>query len=310
MPDTTVLGRYLFLLQFLVRNSTQSLHSFLQNCIFNVYFLSNYIFRFFLFCTNSFFSVCCSSHWQFFHWIQRSVFLFLGAPAAALATPADVIKTRLQVVARKGQTTYGGVIDCARKIWAEEGGKAFWKGAPGIYSTLRITLHEQVTSMPVTVKLILKNVPPFIKVWLISDQNIELWFCNCEMTETLTIYSSRFTIVATVWRHSDDLRNVSEIFLHRLWWQVSQSKNILNLRLFDYRGSVIRRCISALAVIKMADKCGFHCISGLQNIEIFFWLYSVWCVEWCLFEEHYALKVSSDARQVLQLSSFSCVFKI
>lgn len=52
-----------------------------------------------------------------------------GVPAASLVTPADVIKTRLQVVARKGQTTYTGVIDAARKIWAEEGGRAFWKGA-------------------------------------------------------------------------------------------------------------------------------------------------------------------------------------
>ena len=54
-----------------------------------------------------------------------------GAPAASLTTPADVIKTRLQVVAREGQTTYSGLIDCARKIWQEEGGRAFWKGAPG-----------------------------------------------------------------------------------------------------------------------------------------------------------------------------------
>ncbi|XP_070535510.1 LOW QUALITY PROTEIN: electrogenic aspartate/glutamate antiporter SLC25A12, mitochondrial-like [Ptychodera flava] len=53
-----------------------------------------------------------------------------GAPAASLTTPADVIKTRLQVVARAGQTTYHGVIDCARKIWKEEGFRAFWKGAP------------------------------------------------------------------------------------------------------------------------------------------------------------------------------------
>lgn len=35
------------------------------------------------------------------------------------------------MVARKGQTTYTGVIDAARKIWAEEGGRAFWKGAGG-----------------------------------------------------------------------------------------------------------------------------------------------------------------------------------
>ena len=57
--------------------------------------------------------------------------MFLGAPAAYLTTPADVIKTRLQVVARAGQTTYSGVIDCAKKIYKEEGAVAFWKGGPG-----------------------------------------------------------------------------------------------------------------------------------------------------------------------------------
>ncbi|CAG9808524.1 unnamed protein product [Chironomus riparius] len=51
-----------------------------------------------------------------------------GIPAASLVTPADVIKTRLQVVARSGQTTYSGVIDATRKIMREEGPKAFWKG--------------------------------------------------------------------------------------------------------------------------------------------------------------------------------------
>ncbi|XP_065526459.1 electrogenic aspartate/glutamate antiporter SLC25A12, mitochondrial isoform X2 [Lathamus discolor] len=52
-----------------------------------------------------------------------------GVPAASLVTPADVIKTRLQVAARAGQTTYSGVIDCFRKILKEEGASAFWKGA-------------------------------------------------------------------------------------------------------------------------------------------------------------------------------------
>ncbi|XP_061711462.1 calcium-binding mitochondrial carrier protein Aralar1 isoform X2 [Cydia pomonella] len=52
-----------------------------------------------------------------------------GVPAASLVTPADVIKTRLQVVARTGQTTYTGVLDAARKIYAEEGFRAFWKGS-------------------------------------------------------------------------------------------------------------------------------------------------------------------------------------
>ena len=63
--------------------------------------------------------------------LRRLLVCLLGAPAASLTTPADVIKTRLQVVARAGQTSYSGVLDCARKIYKEEGGKAFWKGAPG-----------------------------------------------------------------------------------------------------------------------------------------------------------------------------------
>lgn len=55
-----------------------------------------------------------------------------GIPAASLVTPADVIKTRLQVVARSGQTTYSGVLDAATKIMREEGFRAFWKGTTGM----------------------------------------------------------------------------------------------------------------------------------------------------------------------------------
>lgn len=53
-----------------------------------------------------------------------------GMPAAYLATPADVIKTRLQVVARTGQQTYTGIIDAFQKILREEGPRAFFKGGP------------------------------------------------------------------------------------------------------------------------------------------------------------------------------------
>ncbi|XP_076092098.1 electrogenic aspartate/glutamate antiporter SLC25A13, mitochondrial-like isoform X1 [Mytilus galloprovincialis] len=53
-----------------------------------------------------------------------------GMPAAAIPTPADVIKTRLQVASRKGQTTYRGLMHCAQTILREEGFSAFWKGTP------------------------------------------------------------------------------------------------------------------------------------------------------------------------------------
>lgn len=67
-----------------------------------------------------------------------------GIPAASLVTPADVIKTRLQVVARSGQTTYTGVIDAARKIMREEGPKAFWKGTVGEYFASAFPLSRPI----------------------------------------------------------------------------------------------------------------------------------------------------------------------
>eukprot|EP01132_Coremiostelium_polycephalum_P004505 gene4505-5618_t len=51
-----------------------------------------------------------------------------GIPAASLVTPADVIKTRLQVKAKAGEQTYDGIRDCFVKIMREEGPKAFFKG--------------------------------------------------------------------------------------------------------------------------------------------------------------------------------------
>lgn len=53
-----------------------------------------------------------------------------GMPAAYFTTPFDVIKTRIQVEARKGQTSYSGIGHCASSILKEEGFKAFFKGGP------------------------------------------------------------------------------------------------------------------------------------------------------------------------------------
>ncbi len=53
-----------------------------------------------------------------------------GMPAAYLTTPCDVIKTRLQVEARKGEQTYTSLRHCARTILQQEGFRAFFKGGP------------------------------------------------------------------------------------------------------------------------------------------------------------------------------------
>jgi solute carrier family 25 aspartate/glutamate transporter 12/13 len=51
-------------------------------------------------------------------------------PAAYFTTPFDVIKTRLQVEARKGETKYLNLRHCATTVFREEGIKAFFKGGP------------------------------------------------------------------------------------------------------------------------------------------------------------------------------------
>jgi len=53
-----------------------------------------------------------------------------GMPAAYLTTPCDVIKTRLQVEARKGESSYTSLRQCASTVFKEEGFKAFFKGGP------------------------------------------------------------------------------------------------------------------------------------------------------------------------------------
>lgn len=66
-----------------------------------------------------------------------------GMPAAYLATPADVIKTRLQVIPRPGQQSYSGILDATRKIYTQEGFGAFFKG--GLARVLRSSPQFGVT---------------------------------------------------------------------------------------------------------------------------------------------------------------------
>ncbi|WLF79159.1 mitochondrial aspartate-glutamate transporter agc1 [Lodderomyces elongisporus] len=52
-----------------------------------------------------------------------------GAPAAFFTTPADVIKTRLQVAGKKNDIKYKGIVDCGLNILKTEGPTAFFKGS-------------------------------------------------------------------------------------------------------------------------------------------------------------------------------------
>jgi solute carrier family 25 aspartate/glutamate transporter 12/13 len=52
-----------------------------------------------------------------------------AVPAALLTTPADVIKTRLQVTPRPGETMYTGIRDCAQKIYVQEGLPGLFRGS-------------------------------------------------------------------------------------------------------------------------------------------------------------------------------------
>lgn len=52
-----------------------------------------------------------------------------GAPSAFFTTPADVIKTRLQIESKSGEVKYRGITHAFRVILKEEGFSAFFKGS-------------------------------------------------------------------------------------------------------------------------------------------------------------------------------------
>lgn len=100
-------------------------------------------------------------------------FCISGMPAAFLPTPADVIKTRLQVAERAGQTTYKGIIDCCRKITREEGLSAFWKGSTGLWWMSSAHMKSCVTCIMISVRLAGHNVVVFLDT--INVISVQLW---------------------------------------------------------------------------------------------------------------------------------------
>lgn len=79
-----------------------------------------------------------------------------GMPAAYLTTPCDVIKTRLQVEARKGEAQYTGLRHAAKTIMKEEGFTAFFKGGPA-----RIFRSSPQFGFTLAAYELLQNVVPY-----------------------------------------------------------------------------------------------------------------------------------------------------
>lgn len=131
-------------------------------------------------------------------------------PAASLVTPADVIKTRLQVAARAGQTTYSGLVDCFWKILREEGARAFWKGAGGTVQSQSPTFNKEKKSCSEChMQKSHFRTPHFYSYSLIflllsrcHEQNerssswIKMYICLSELPSVITMCSQNYTLQA------------------------------------------------------------------------------------------------------------------
>ncbi|KAI5306724.1 hypothetical protein KEM56_007423 [Ascosphaera pollenicola] len=83
-----------------------------------------------------------------------------GMPAAYFTTPCDVIKTRLQVEARKGETKYTSLRHCAKTVYKEEGITAFFKGGPA-----RILRSSPQFGVTLAAYEVLQNLLPLPESW-------------------------------------------------------------------------------------------------------------------------------------------------
>lgn len=143
---------------------------------------------------------------RYFRWL-KCAFLLKGVPAASLVTPADVIKTRLQVAARAGQTTYSGVIDCFRKILREEGPSAFWKGTAG-----RGYGHTEWLAG-------VRDLLPLLTHWLCQS--------HVQYPHSHLFFSSSVSIFSPVWCYLGHLWTSPAVVLHWFWRPVSAAVQFL-----------------------------------------------------------------------------------
>jgi solute carrier family 25 (adenine nucleotide translocator) protein 4/5/6/31 len=53
---------------------------------------------------------------------------FVTVTAGIASYPLDTVRRRLMMQSGRGDLLYAGTMDCIKKIYANEGGKAFFKG--------------------------------------------------------------------------------------------------------------------------------------------------------------------------------------
>lgn len=78
-----------------------------------------------------------------------------GALSSGLCTPADVVKTRLQL--KGGRAKYGGMVQCTRIIWRDEGFMAFYKGVVPRMSVVAPLFGIALVSFELTKDYMLKQ---------------------------------------------------------------------------------------------------------------------------------------------------------
>ncbi|KAL6058504.1 mitochondrial aspartate-glutamate transporter agc1, variant 2 [Balamuthia mandrillaris] len=106
---------------------------------------------------------------------------FAGVLAASLTTPADVLKTRMQVEAKRGEG-YKGLLDCLRQVVKQEGITALFKGmVPRVlrsspqygvmllsYEVLQRLMDTEATSSVVTIDTLKDK--KWVKMLLLEDK--------------------------------------------------------------------------------------------------------------------------------------------
>lgn len=125
-----------------------------------------------------------------------------GAPAAFFTTPADVIKTRLQVEAKPGQVKYTGIANAFTLILKEEGPSAFFKGSLArVFRSLpqfgfTLALYELLQSMfplnpPMTKESLFKSVSGYPGIYDLTNDQVY----NSEGKNKRLVYTTKLKIL-------------------------------------------------------------------------------------------------------------------